>query len=90
MLDLLGSGYVIDHCVAALRQENERKAAVIYITDTLKMINENVTRIGGGSTLKARYIDIIQQSEQEEETRSADEIISNIRDKLRMMGGETE
>ena len=86
---MLGSGYVIDHCVAALKLENEKKAAVIYITDTLKMINENVTRIGGGSTLKARYVDFIQQTEQKEETRSADEIINNIRDKLRMMGGET-
>lgn len=89
ILDLLGSGYVIDHCIAALKEKNERRAAVVYITDTLKILNENVTRIGGGSTLKARYIDLVETKEPEP-VRSSEQIINSIKDKLRMMGGENK
>ena len=33
MVDLLGSGYVVDHCIAAFRAKQERMRFEYYITD---------------------------------------------------------
>lgn len=38
MLDLLGSGYVIEHCVTAFRLKKEREALAVYVTDMLRSI----------------------------------------------------
>lgn len=59
-------------------EEYQRELAYrIYITDSLK------SQLG----LKVRYIDIIK-SEQVIETRSEEEIISNISSKLKEIGGD--
>lgn len=52
----------------------------MYITDALRIIAENTAKQVGGSYIKARYDEIVNPPK--EETRSADEIIGNIRGKL--------
>ena len=79
---------MIDHCVAAYRQENERMLTLVYVTDGLKLLNDNVVHAIGGNTLNMRYFDLISGQTEPEETRSSDDIINSIKEKLRQMGGE--
>ena len=71
---------MIEHCISAFCKEQEEKAFKIYVTDALKILTENTAKAGGGNMLTQRYIDIINHKV---ETRTADEIVENIRNKLR-------
>ena len=90
MLDLLGCDYVIDHCITQFQRDQERKSAIVYITDSLKILNENVVRIHCGSTMTMRWIDTIDAQNEPEPEKNATEIITNIKEKLRQMGGKAE
>jgi hypothetical protein len=57
-----------------------------YTADTLKCIAENTAKYGGGGYMKQRYADIIHPKP--EETRTSDEIISHMKEKLKRLGGE--
>jgi hypothetical protein len=76
----MGIGYVIEHYIAYFKKEQHEKAYKMYITDALKIIAENTAKQVGGSYLTARYAEIIEPVKQE--TRTANEIIINIKDKL--------
>lgn len=58
----------------------------MYISDALKVIAENTSRFNGGSYMKVRFADVINPKP--EETRTADEIITGITDKLRKLQEE--
>jgi hypothetical protein len=62
---------VIKHCISTLnfrlKAENERKSFEVYVTDALMAIASNTTHhmslegiVECGSTMTARYIDIIE------------------------------
>ena len=57
------------------------------MTDALKAITENTAKMYGGSLLKLRYADLLENSNKQEETRTAEDIISNIKNKINKMGG---
>lgn len=57
------------------------------MTDALKAITENTAKMYGGSSLKLRYVDLLENSNKQEETRTAEDIISNIKNKINKMGG---
>ena len=42
MLDLLGSGYVIEHCVAAFLQRKKQEVFENYVSDSLYYIGQAV------------------------------------------------
>lgn len=67
--------------------KNERRLYEIYVTDALKAITENTAKMYGGSSLKLRYVDLLENSNKQEETRTAEDIISNIKNKINKMGG---
>lgn len=67
--------------------KNERRLYEIYVTDALKAITENTVKMYGGSSLKLRYADLLENSNKQEETRTAEDIISNIKNKINKMGG---
>ena len=71
MLDLFGRRYVIDHCISAFRIQAEEKIYRVYVTDGLRAL------CGGQGD---RYYDLITPGK--EETRTAEEIIDNIKGKL--------
>lgn len=48
-MELLGSGYIIDHCVAAFNQKEIEKAYRVYVTDALKVL----------SGIEVRWYDLI-------------------------------
>lgn len=70
LLDLLGSGYVIDHCVSAFLKEQREELYQIYVTDSLKAIGH----------LNRRFADYFNKPKKEE--RTAEEIIDGIKKKL--------
>lgn len=84
MLELYGTGYVIDHCISRLYKEREIKYYQMYVTDALMCISRSLHKVYGGGALQDRYIDLIEPKP--EETRSADEIKLSILNKLK--GGE--
>lgn len=54
----------------------------MYITDALKAITNNTARLYGGSEVKLRYYDLINTKPEQEE-RTEEEIISQIKAKIK-------
>lgn len=72
--------------VKAKAQENAlAKAYRIYVTDSLKMISENTSKYAGGSSFSTRYYDLIKKPIAE--TRTSEEIIGGIKNKLNLLEG---
>lgn len=84
MVNLMNRGYVMDYCIAFIKREEEEKAYNIYIADALKLISENTAKMVGGSYLQKRYSELFE-TEEKEETRTADDVINNIKSKLRKL-----
>lgn len=74
------------YCIAKFRKDNLDTTYRIYVTDALKIIAENTSKYAGGSYMKIRFSEIINPKP--EETRTADEIITGITDKLRKLQEE--
>lgn len=53
----------------------------MYITDSLKIIAENIAVSNGGKTIRQRYAEIVNPKQQDD--RTADEIIATIKCKLK-------
>lgn len=73
------------YVMAKAQQMSKDKAYRIYVTDGVKIITENTARFFGGRHFETRFIDVIEPKP--EETRTADEIIENIRDKIKKLEG---
>ena len=81
MLELLGRGYVIEHCVSVTNNTRKEEIYRMYVTESLRIISSGV-----GREITVKYTDIIERCTSRgkaEETRTPEEIIDNIRKKLR-------
>ena len=76
MVDSIGKSYVIENYIAFFRKEMHERAYKIYVTDALQLL----TKKFGGEYLKNRFYDVIEPHI--EETRTAEEVIADIRDKI--------
>lgn len=85
LLELFGSGYVIDHCVSAFSKEKEierryeeEKLYRYYLTDCLRVITENTAKSAHteASYINNRFQDIIEPKPVI--TKSGDEIAEDI------------
>lgn len=76
MLELLGIGYAIDHCIAVFNERQQMKLYQNYITDALKAAYH----------LDARYADLIKPRD----PRTATQIITHFRDEFEKMGETDE
>lgn len=74
MVDLLGTGYVVEYCVSRYKHKQEEKQYRVYITDALMVIANNTARAFGGSTVTMRYSDIIKP----QDTRTGDDIAVDV------------
>lgn len=74
MVDLLGTGYVVEYCVSRYNHKQEEKQYRIYLTDALMAIANNTARAFGGSTVTMRYSDIIKP----QDTRTGDDIAVDV------------
>ena len=70
---------------ARSKEDVLEKTYRIYVTDCLKLIAENTARYASGTTIGVRYADLIE--DKPEETRTSDEVISDIRDKIQKLEG---
>lgn len=66
MLDLFGSGYVVEHCIAAIQREQEERAYQYYMTDVLR----------SAFNVDKRFYDMLNHPDTED--KSGDEIILDI------------
>ena len=93
---MFGRRYVIEHCVSRLKKISEEEAYKVYITDALKAVSENTGRlVKEGVAMKSRFIDLIADNKSAEDpdiddNEKAREIISNMRKKLKKLGGKEE
>lgn len=71
MLELIGSEYVIDHCLAEAQARFEEKAYRVYTAELLKTIAECV-----GVTVNKKYTDIIDITPPD--TRTGDEVALDV------------
>lgn len=76
----MGKGYAIDNCIAFIKRHQKEKIYQIYVTDALQAITSNIAHINGGVEFRKRYIELIEPKK--EETRTPEEIISQIKKKL--------
>lgn len=85
MLELCGSGYVMDFCISAFRIMDEEKAWRNYIADGLfALVNKTMT-------YKKRFSDLLEEAKAEEHAEDnekknkeeADRITTRLIDKLR-------
>lgn len=75
---MFGKNYIIDHILSEVSAENKEQAYRIYVTDMLRAI------LGWtGNKVEVRYADIVNATPDREETRTPEEIIESIKDKLR-------
>ena len=71
--------------MSRIDEHNLQMAYRYYITDCLKMIAENTGKIAGGTSPKNRFYDLFRKPVVE--TRSQEEIIGNIKDKISKLRG---
>ena len=78
---------MVDHAISELQEERDRMVFQMYIADIGKGLLESIVSACGGKIEVKRYADIIVP--QKEETRTAFEIKSSIKEKLgRLVGDE--
>lgn len=78
LLELMGSGYVIEHCVATFSEYCKEQAFRIYMADGVKCISESVANYLGGSYLQGRYAEIIRGDDYADESATGDEIALDV------------
>lgn len=87
LLELLGSGYVIDHCLSeylekkkAEREEKDRWIFFGYISDAIKIISENTAKsVNAGESayyMAKHLIDMLRPETHEE--KSGDDIAADV------------
>ena len=88
MLDLIGRGYVIDHCVSTLIVLNKEEIYRNYVTQALKAISVNTSKEYGGEYMKTDFYSIINPPK--EEKRTAEEIIEQVTSKIKGVQDEPD
>lgn len=80
---MFGWGYVKDFCISLFQKEQEDKAVKIYYAECLRIISENMAKMGGGSYITVKLADIIDPKPVD--NRTGEEIAADI---IRMSGIE--
>lgn len=88
MVELCGSGYVVEHCISVLAKEADEKLYRNYIAECLRCISESTAKIGGGSYITAKYADLVNPKAAD--NRTGDEVALDVfkRAGLTLKGGD--
>lgn len=81
MLEAFGDAYIFDHISVEIHKESQKLLYQAYVTDALMAISQR------NQAINKRYIDIINQASNEE-TRSAEDIKTDLKDRLNGKGKE--
>ena len=73
---MFGWGYVKDFCISLFQKEQEDKAVKIYYAECLRIISENMAKMGGGSYITVKLADII--APKPVDSRTGEEIAADI------------
>lgn len=73
---MFGWGYVKDFCISLFQKEQEDKAVKIYYAECLRIISENMAKMGGGSYITVKLADIIDPKPVD--NRTSEEIAADI------------
>ena len=65
-----------DFCISLFQKEQEDKAVKIYYAECLRIIAENTAKMGGGSYITAKLLDIINPKSVEK--RTGEEVAADI------------
>ena len=65
-----------DFCISLFQKEQEDKAVKIYYAECLRIISENMAKMGGGSYITAKLADIINPKSVD--NRTGEEIAADI------------
>lgn len=84
-MDLFGRGYVFDSIILQIKKEREETLYKVYVTDTLKMINDKLSSHFPGSSFDVRWFDLIEKKKVD--TRTGEQIAEEV---IRMSGLEFE
>lgn len=76
MLELMGSGYVVEHCVAAFAERCEKKAYRNYMADGIKCISETIANVYGGTYMENRLADLMDTTPEKTGDEIALEVIT--------------
>lgn len=82
---------MIDHCISSFLQEQENRLYRTYITDSLKIMSENIAKYIGGSYMPERFAKIYETNKnkkQEKEEKTEEQVIDDIDKKLKAIRGE--
>lgn len=59
---------MIECCISLFKKYQEEKSYHMYITDALRAIAENTSRMYGGRELKHRWVDLIENESSNDES----------------------
>ncbi len=76
LLEIIGRGYVIEHCISLFNKKIREERYKVYVSDTLKLINDNLAKAVGGNVIKARYAELLDKKK--EDTRTGDEVARDV------------
>ena len=88
MLDLMGKGYILEHCVMYLHKKQDEELLSIYVTDALKILTENTAKmVSKGIMLKFGYVEWAKQAKAPKKPLgSAESIINRMKSKIGALG----
>lgn len=84
LLELMGKHYLIELCISIYGQHARREAFETYVSEILRSLNNNVAGAIGGTSFPKSWKEL---EDYKPETRTADEIKSNILNGLHKLGG---
>lgn len=93
MLNILDKSYIIDNYVAFFLSRKEEKEYRTYVTDALRCLTRNTANKEGDLTINLRFYDLAydketNKKEEIESQKDANEIVLNLKEKLKKLGGE--
>lgn len=80
---MLGTPYVIDHCLLALEERARQEAYELYISEMVRSANNSIARALGGSEFGKSWKEIMDYKP---ETRTADEVKRHMMEKIKGLG----
>lgn len=87
-VEMMGMGYVIEHCISHFLKLKQEESYRTYITEALRILTENTAKSSGGSYLSKSFSDIYKKPEKEEPEKTQEEIIAEIDEMLAKARGE--
>lgn len=83
LLELFGSGYVIDHCITALSEERKKKQTIYYISNRLMDMNEILATQFGGRYAQQSLFEVLEGEDKPiQETRTGEQIKRDLMAKI--------